>query len=318
MALNQINKLVWIVDTIHNARKISFKELNEKWMKNVDFSGGEEMSKRTFHKWRISIEETFGLLIDCEKTAPYYYYISNEEEIKNNGVESWLLNTCSVANSLIESKSIKDRIILENVPGGQDYLNRVIDAMKRNRNIHIRYYSYWREEISEHYLSPLCVKLFHRRWYMAGRVWATNQDLIFCLDRIRDFRLSSHSFDYPENFDPQAYFEGCYGIIADKNISIEEVLLKVSSGQANCMRDLPMMEGDAQQEIERNDEYSVFRLRVRPSYDFIQELLSNREELEVLKPDWLRKEMSAIIGRMGRKYRSATRNTQQKVKYNKK
>ena len=48
MALNQTNKLVWIVETIYRAHKISFEELNRRWMDNVDLSGGEEMLKRTF------------------------------------------------------------------------------------------------------------------------------------------------------------------------------------------------------------------------------------------------------------------------------
>lgn len=50
MALNQTNKLAWIVETIYKAKKISFEELNRKWMDNTDLSGGEELLKRTFHK----------------------------------------------------------------------------------------------------------------------------------------------------------------------------------------------------------------------------------------------------------------------------
>lgn len=71
MALNQTNKLVWIVETIYKARKITFEELNRQWMYNVDLSGGEELLKRTFHKWKWSIFDTFGLSIECEKAAPY-------------------------------------------------------------------------------------------------------------------------------------------------------------------------------------------------------------------------------------------------------
>ena len=59
------------------------------------------------------------------------------------------------------------------------------------------------------------------------------------------------------------------------------------------MRDLPMTAN--QQEIERNEEYSIFKMRVRPSYDFQQELLWNREELEVLEPAWLREEIAGAI-----------------------
>ena len=43
MALNQTNKLVWIVETIYNAGKITFEDLNRKWMDNEDLSGGEEL-----------------------------------------------------------------------------------------------------------------------------------------------------------------------------------------------------------------------------------------------------------------------------------
>lgn len=37
MALNQTNKLVWIVETIYRAHKISFEELNRRWMDNVGY-----------------------------------------------------------------------------------------------------------------------------------------------------------------------------------------------------------------------------------------------------------------------------------------
>ena len=282
MALNQTNKLVWIVETIYKAHKITFEDLNRKWMDNVDLSGGEEMLERTFHKWKWNIFDTFGLVIECEKAAPYRYYIENIDDMKRGSIENWLLSTYSVSNSLIESKSIKDRILLEDIPSGREYLEPIIDAMKKNRFIHITHYNYWREDTREHYLMPLCVKLFRQRWYLVGRTWPSGNDTLYSLDRIRDFRLSSHTFEFPEDFSPQEYFDGCFGIIPDKNCKVEDVLLKVNVGQANYMRDLPMMEN--QLEVERNDEYSIFKLRVRPTFDFQQELLWNREELEVLEP----------------------------------
>ena len=273
MALNQTNKLAWIVETIHKARKITFEDLNRKWQENEDLSFGEPLLKRTFHKWRQNIADTFGLDIECEKAAPYRYYIENADDLEQGSIEKWLLNTYAVTNSLIESKSIKDRILLEEIPSGREHLAPIIDAMKKNRFIHITYYNYWREDEREHYLMPLCVKLFRQRWYMVGRKWPANEDRVFCLDRIRDFRLSSHSFEYPEDFKPKEFFDGCFGIITEKSCKIEEVVLKVSVGQANYLRDLPMMPGEAQQETERTDGYSIFKLRVRPTFDFQQELL---------------------------------------------
>lgn len=301
MPLNQTNKLVWIANTIHSARKITFEELNSRWIEDDDISQGKPMLKRTFIKWKWAILDTFGLNIECERTAPYRYYIDNDEDLKQGNIENWLLNTYSVSNSLSASKSIKDRIILEDVPSGREYLDPIINAMKKNRFIHIVYYNYWREDEREHYLMPLCVKLFRQRWYMVGRKWPANEDRVFCLDRIRNFRLSSHSFEYPENFKSKEFFDGCFGVIAGGKTKPENVVLKVSPKQANYLRDLPMHE--SQVETERNEQFSIFELRVRPEYDFIQELLWNNEELEVLEPLWLREEMAGIIKRMWDKYK---------------
>ena len=300
MAQNQMNKYVWLVNTIHRARKISFEEINRRWLDN-DLSEGLEIPKRTFHKWRIAIEELFGLIIENENKGEYRYYIENDYEIEQKGIKSWMIDTISTSNLLINNTSLKDRIILENVPSGREYLQPIIEAMKQNRMIHITYYNYWREDNREHYLMPLCVKLFRQRWYMVGRTWPKKNDVLYCLDRIQDFRLSSHTFEFPEDFSAQEYFDGCFGIIPDKRCKLEDVLLKVNAGQANYMRDLPMMEN--QEEVERNEEYSIFKIHVRPTFDFQQELLWNREELEVLEPLWLRKEIAGVIKRMWNKYK---------------
>ena len=300
MALNQMNKLVWIVETIYKARKITFEELNRRWMGHIDLSGGEAMQKRTFHKWKWNIFNTFGLLIECERTTPYRYYIDNEEDMWRGNIESWLLSTYSVSNSLAENKSIKERILLEDIPSGREYLDSILEAMKKYCFIHITYYNYWRGDTRDHYLMPLCVKFFRQRWYMVARNWPANRDVIFCLDRIRDFRLSSHTFEYPKEFIPQEFFEGCFGVIAGDECAIQKVRLKLSPGQANYLRDLPLHE--SQQEIERTVEYSIFEYHVRPTFDFQQEILWNGEDIEVLEPLWLRKEIAGKIKRMWNKY----------------
>ena len=292
MSLNQTDKLLWIVETIRSSGMISFEDLNRKWVRKEELSHGEDLLKRTFHKWKLSIADTFGIEIECEKCAPYRYFILNKDELKGNSVENWLISTYAVSNSLMESKSIKDRIILEDVPSGREYLDPIIDAMKQSRFVHITHYSYTKDRTHEFYLMPLCVKLYRQRWYMVGRLWPSGEDLVFGLDRIHDFRLSSHSFEYPADFDSQVFFDGCFGVIPGRTVKKEDVVIKVNAIQANYIRDLPLMPN--QQEIERNTNYSVFKIRVRPTYDFLQELLWNRDELEVLEPQWLRKELASV------------------------
>ena len=65
MAKNLLNKYVWLVETIYKAKKISYEEINQRWLDN-DLSEGNPLPLRTFHKWRIAIEEMFGLIIENE------------------------------------------------------------------------------------------------------------------------------------------------------------------------------------------------------------------------------------------------------------
>lgn len=299
-----ISKYVWIIETIYRRQKISFHELNERWRRDIDFSRGEYLSKRTFDNWRYNIFDTFGIEIVNENRGEYRYYIDNEEDISKNGLRSWLYNTFCVSNALANSRSIKDRIILEYVPSGQDYLQPIIEAMKENRVLNITYHSYWKGEEYTFDVQPYCVKLFRQRWYMVARsiYYDEKEPRIYALDRIMSLHTTEETFEMPKDWSADSFFEGCFGIIADQKIKPQLVKLKVSAGQANYFRDLPLHE--SQEEEEWNEEYSIFTFFLRPSFDFQQELLWNGEDVEVLEPLWLRQEIAEKIERMWNKYKN--------------
>lgn len=297
MTGSQLNKIVWLVNTIMQHGKITFEDINRKWVMASSLSDGKELPKRTLHKWVDAVYQTFSLIIENEKCGNYRYFISNKNELRNGCMEKWLIDTYSVSNALIESAQVKDRIILEDIPSGRVYLEEIIEAMKENRMLHITYYNYWRNTERNHCIDPYIVKLFRQRWYVVANLRGINKPTIFSLDRIRDLRVSEHqTFIYPTDFSPEEFFDGCYGIIAGDGKKAERVKLKVCSGQANYIRDLPMHE--SQKEIERNDQFSIFQLHIRPTFDFQQEILCNGEDIEVLEPLWLRKEIAGKIKRM--------------------
>ena len=88
-----ISKYVWVIETISRRKKISFKELNEKWLRDTDISRGVELPKRTFDNWRYVIWDMFGINIANENCGEYRYYIENKEDLSNDGLRSWLYNT---------------------------------------------------------------------------------------------------------------------------------------------------------------------------------------------------------------------------------
>ena len=300
MASNLINKYVWLVETIYKATRITYEDINEKWIRS-EISEGLELPLRIFHKWRIAVEEMFGLIIECERKGGYHYYIANADELKEGGIRNWLLNTISVSNLLIENQHLKDRILLEEIPSGQDYLYDITEAMKHSQIINMTYQSYWRTKSNNFNVEPYCVKLFKQRWYLVARSTYNNNVMIYSLDRIITLDvLADEKFKMPDSFNPTEFFSEYYGVIVDEEQTVEKVTFKVTSAQANYLRSLPMHH--SQQEIKRTNEFSIFRIVIKPTYDFQQEILKNGEDIEVLEPLWLRNKMVKKIKGMWNKY----------------
>ena len=293
-----IRKYVWLIDTIYRAKKISFKEINERWRRDVDMSRGEDMSIRTFKRWLNNIGDIFGLYVENERCGDYRYSIENIEDITEGGLQSWLFNTFAVSNALTGCMGIKDRIQLEYVPSGELYLQPIIDAMKENRVINITYKSYWEDCQNNYDVQPLCLKLFRQRWYVIvhGNDGEDAYTWICALDRILSLQKTDKTFTMPMDWDVQAYFDGFIGVIRDEDYDKEIVKIKMNAKQANYLRDLKIHR--SQQEAERNDEYSIFTFYLRPTFDFQQELLWNADKVEVLEPQWLRDEMADRIQKM--------------------
>lgn len=300
MAKNLLNKYVWLMETIYKAKKISFEEINRRWLDD-DMSERKPLPLRTFHKWRIAIEEMFGLIIENEQGGQYRYYIQNADELKSGSLRSWLFNTLTVSNLMMENVCIKDKILFEEIPEGEQYLPTIIEALKKNTVLKMSYQSYWRDEENSFEIEPYCIKAFKQRWYLVGRSPYYDKVMIYSLDRVHQLELTERSFDYPKDFKAEEYFEDCFGIIADQNYDVETVKLKVSAGQANYLRSLTLHQ--TQEEIERTDEYNIFTVRLRPTFDFQQEILSMGSDIEVLSPKWFREDTAERVKAMWNKYK---------------
>ena len=300
MAKNLLNKYVWLVETIYKAKKISFEEINEKWLDN-DMSEDKPLPIRTFHKWRQAIEEMFGLIIENENSGQYRYYIQNADELKSGSMRSWLFNTLTVSNLMMDSVSIKDKVLFEEIPDGEQYLPVILESLKKNLVLEMTYQSYNYDESYTFEIEPYCLKAFKQRWYLIGRSPYYDKIMIYALDRVKWLGLTEKSFKYPKNFYPEEFFDDCFGIIADQKVKVETVKLKVSAGQANYLRSLTLHQ--TQKEIERTDEYSIFTVRLRPTFDFRQEVLSQGSDIEVMEPKWFRDEVAEISKHMWNKYK---------------
>lgn len=283
----KFKEYIWLVNTIYHARAITLSEINKKWQQ-TEMSEGITLSRTTFHRHRIAIEEIFGLYIDCDKKNGNKYYIGNDYVLREDSVQNWMLSTMSVGNILSESHSLHDRILLENVPSGGEMLQQVIKAMKESKKISITYRRYGGHATRTFELEPYCLKLFVQRWYLLGR-FADRGMAIFSFDRILEIKMSNEKFKVDDDFDASSYFSDCFGVMLDENSKPEKVLIRAYGYEPYYLRDLPLHH--SQREIQSTDEYCDFELRLKITSDFKSKLLSRGEWIEILEPKALAKEI---------------------------
>ena len=274
-----INRYVWFVTTILNYGPISLKDIQRRF--ELHFDTGEVLEERTFHRYTDAVEELFD--IDIEYDRKRKGYVIANDDIEDMKMRKWLIQTFSVNSILHESQDLKNRILLENVPSGQQHLTTIVDAMRESVALSITYHSFHREEPSTFEVEPYCVKLFEQRWYMLGKSEGYDELRLYALDRIKALEPTERKFKLPKKFDAAKYFEDYYGIIiGDEDFDVGPVALKVDSWQSKYLRTLPLHH--SQVEVERNEEYSIFEYRLCPSFDFRQKLLSMGDSVGVLAP----------------------------------
>ena len=298
MAQDLFNRYIWLVDTIYRAEKITFEEINAKWLRN-EMSEGKEIPLRTFHNHRKAIEQMFDINIACGNG--YRYYVENADDVERGGVRSWLLNTFAVNNLINESHKLKRRILFEQIPSGQKFLAPAIEAMRDNVSVEISYQGFEKEKPNTFEVEPYCVKVFKQRWYLAARSSQRNKIMIFGLDRVKSLRVTTNKFKLPKNFDADELFSECFGVIIGDEVKAEIITLKVAKRQACYIRALPLHH--SQKEVATENDFSTFSYYLKPSFDFKQEILSHGAAVEVLSPKWLRKEIRSIATAMMKNHR---------------
>ena len=292
----KFKEYIWLVETIHKARKITFAEIQEKWLRS-DLSEGVELARSTFNRHKDAIQDMFGIYIECDRQHGYKYYIGNDEELENESVQNWLLSTLSVNNIISESLSLQKRILLQPVPSEGELLKMVIDAMKKSVRIAVDYRKYGTDKSNHLNFEPYCLKLFKQRWYILGHFHreATAEKPqsdyfgIFSFDRIQNMRLTDVKFRIDPEFDAQDYFNECYGVLVGDDTKPQRIVIRAYGYERYYMRDLPVHK--TQHEIGKGENFSDFELFMRPTIDFSGHLLSRGNQIKVLSPKWLADEI---------------------------
>ena len=290
---------IWLVDTIRISRKISLKHIQKLWIED-DLNDGKPLSRTTFHRLKIAIEDMFGIHIKCDNQNQYF--ISNPETLKDNSTQNWMLQTLTVNNVLTDSLSIKDRLVLEEVPAGMEYLPIIIKALKNNKVLCMGYKKFTDTGSYVTNIQPYCLKMFRQRWYLLGRSERKNYKLaIYALDRFTNLEETDTSFEPDPNFDAENYLKNYFGVFIGENGQPTRIVLRAYGKMIPLLRTLP--KHHSQKEITTEKRYSDFEYYLAPTFDFKQEILKEGSDLEVIEPASLRDEIKTSLTNSLNRYR---------------
>jgi len=302
MIVDKIRRYVWLLDTIYRAGEsgITFDEINEKWQRYDLLSDGKAYPKRTFEQHKEEIQETFNVEICCDRKTNRYYF-SDREELKNQSlILRWMINTFNLNNIIGQSKSLKDRIGLEDIPAGQDYLIDIIDLMNNSCTFDMEYQKFYADEKKLYQnMEPYGVQIFQRRWYVLARNPENNTLHTYSLDRITNLKKNDSTFKMPKHFSISDFFSDCFGIIKDATPK-QHIVLKSNAFQAKYLKTLPLHE--SQRVVSEDNDFTVFSYDLRPTFDFKQKILSYMGNVEIIEPQSFRNEIKGDIIRMLKSY----------------
>ena len=289
---------IWLVNTIQQAGKISFQEINRRWT-NCSLSYGIAMHRNTFCRHKEAVQEIFGINIECERKDGSKYYIENTEVLQEDSIQNWMLSSIAVHTAVQESANLQERILLEEIPSGQTHLQPLLEAMKDNLCIALTYQKYGGEEIKSYpHVEPVCLKLYKQRWYLFANI----EDKIrnFSLDRIKSIDLLQDTFPMSPNFDAEAYFKDFYGAYHTDSDKPQNVVLRAFGTERFYLRDLPLHH--SQREIATSSDYSDFAYRICTTDDFIGEILRKANRLKVIEPQTLQDKIHSLLKDMLKNY----------------
>ena len=301
MAKNYFKSYIWLLETLQSRGPLTLAEIKKLWMRSSVNDEGKELATRTFANHVASIADIFGIDILCDR-RDNTYYIENDEDLDGHGIRTWMLDALSLNSLLNESAGMKNRVFFENVPSSHQFLTTVIQAIRDNRKLKVKYQGYTMEQDRVFEIEPYFIREFKRRWYLYGHkdYDKDRKPHMYALDRMLSVEVLSDTFKMPEEINAREWFKTIYGVRKYDDMKTQKVLIKAYGKQARYFRSLPLH--SSQEEVETHRDYSVFSYELAPDYDFIQDVLGLGDTVEVLEPELLRKEVARRVQNLNKMY----------------
>ena len=314
---NRVKFYSWLIGFL-DRKHLTFEEIADEWKEARGNQDNDVLDKRTFHRYRENIQSQFGITVECNKSDGYRYYLKRDP-VENDDVTEWMLSPLRLA-SLGDMLKYHNKVMLDTPPYNTEYLVDILAAIDKQYLLKFKYVSGFGAE-SDIVLQPAFVRFFKQRWYVVGvkvkseerrvKNSSAEEDVrklvrVLPFDRISFLKLicEKHplSAKMKKFLTPENYYEDCFGIYRMEDVPVEKIRIRAFYPEYNYIEEVPLHESQQKVKESKDGMYREYTLTVRPSRDFLQELLWHGRNIIVLKPESLRLEMIDILKDMTKSY----------------
>lgn len=313
-----IQRMIYIDQQIREKRYPNCKSVA------TDFEVTTKTIQRDIEYMRIQLKAP----IVFDKKRNGFYYINenfflpavhiNEKEIFALTIAEKVLNQYKNAPYFTELQNIFNRIIKyfpysstkktigdifafeqrPTIPIEENYLETIQNAILNSLQIHLKYHSLHKNEITERVVDPYNLMNHHGNWYFVAFCHKNNDFRTFSVGRILSLQTAQTSFEKQKDFNVQEYRKE--GFDLERSSQTYQVQLKFSPYQARWIREREWHPTQKIQEIE--DGSVILFLTVQGLNDLKRWVLYHGGEVEVLEPQIFRQQIQNEIKKMMRIY----------------
>ena len=255
-------------------------------------------SARTFQRDMEDIRSCYYINIQYDKSKRKYFIDNSGSEELN----SRMLDAFETFNALKVSTGMAEHLDFEKrKSAGLDNLHGFLHAIKNRLQLNFNYHSFWQDETYLRKTNPYLLKEFKSRWYLIARDLKDEAVKTYALDRITDIDITKKKYDFPSGYNPKEKFQHSFGIISSVHDSVpEKVVLSFSPYQGKYVKTLPLHH--SQEILIDNEEEFRIQLKIYTAFDFVKELISFGDDLEILEPRSLRDQVSEVHRKAFKQY----------------
>lgn len=202
--------------------------------------------------------------------------------------------------------------ISKNLLSNSTLLARLFLTIKSKSVITLYYHTFANSEIRTTDIIPRLLKEYNNRWFLISTACDSDRVLTFPLDRINDFVIN-YTIPYKTNLlDLEERYEDIIGVTYVEGALVEEIVFWVSDTSKEYIKTKPIHGSQIHFSKERESEMrklypsliggEFFSIKCKRNYELIRELCSYGQDLIVVYPKEIAKDILSRVNSMNERY----------------